>query len=388
MTRTAFVPAAALVVALAAPLMGQQASSGRTLEFTGLVLINGFSNDNTVNNADVPQFAVPDTAGRTGGIGGTARQTRLGFFLTQPDVLGGTFTGEVDVDFAGGQLGTAGRTFPLLRLRRLVARINWPHGEWLVGQESHLLAEINPKSLASVATPGFVTAGNLWFWMPQLRGTYELGTTVRIAAQGAVIAPMTGDPQGTFTTQPDAAEKSGRPFLQGRVRVSWGDPGDANEVGVAAHTGWFAATDTTLETSRAVAVNGRVRVGISEIRGEWYTGYGLATLGGGGIGRNFASFTGQPLDDRGGWMQINIQPATAWEIGGGVGIDEPDRDELDTTDPTIRLRNLVWEAHLMLHPGGPVLLGVEYRRFETEYGGVPTLPVVNQHINLQAGFRF
>ena len=65
------------------------------------MLVNGFSNSNTVNNSDVPQFVVPDTAARRGGLGGTARQTRLGFFLTQPGVLGGAFSGEVDVDFYG-----------------------------------------------------------------------------------------------------------------------------------------------------------------------------------------------------------------------------------------------------------------------------------------------
>jgi hypothetical protein len=378
---------AALLVALTAPLASQQAAS-RTLEFTGVVLVNGFWNDNTVNNGDVPQFAVPDTATRTGGIGGTARQSRFAVILTQPGVLGGTLTGEVDVDFYGGQLGNAGRTFPLLRLRRLVARVNWPRGEWLVGQETHLLAEINPRSLAAVGTPGFTAAGNLWFWMPQLRGTYEIGSTVRLAAQGAVIAPMTGDPQGTFNTQPDAAEKSGRPFLQGRLRVSWGDPSDPSELGVAGHTGWFAVTDSTLETSRAIAVSGRVRAGIGELRGEWYTGHGLAALGGGGIGRNFSPLTGAALDDRGGWVQANVRPSSTWEFGAGLGLDEPDRDELDTSDPTMRLRNFVWEAHFVLQPSGPIVLGVEYRRIETEYGGTATLSVVDNHLNLQAGFRF
>jgi hypothetical protein len=361
--------------------------SSRTIEFTGLVLLNGFSNNNSVNNSDVPQFVVPDTATRRGGLGATARQTRLGVLLTQGGVLGGTFSGEVDADFYGGQLGNGGRTMPVLRLRRIVARVNWRRAEVMVAQEAPLVTEINPRSLASLGTPGFVTAGNLWFWMPQIRGTYEFGEGIRFALQGAVVAPMTGDPQGVFTTQPDAAEKSDRPFLQGRVRLGWGDPGAGNEVGVGVHQGWFVETDTSLHESRALAVSGKARFGIAEIRGEWYIGQGLAALGGGGIGRNLSPVTGEPLEDRAGWVQLNLRPRPVWEFGGGVGIDEPEATQLDDTDPAQRLRNLAWAVYTTWQPAGPILLGFEYRRIETEYGGA-TGTLTNDHFNLQAGFRF
>jgi hypothetical protein len=377
---------AAAVACLCAPALVAQGSS-RTIEFTGLVLLNGFSNNNSVNNSDVPQFVVPDTATRRGGLGATARQTRLGVLLTQGGVLGGTFTGEVDADFYGGQLGNGGRTMPVLRLRRIVARVNWRRAEVMVAQEAPLVTEINPRSLASLGTPGFVTAGNLWFWMPQIRGTYEFGEGIRFALQGAVVAPMTGDPQGVFTTQPDAAERSDRPFLQGRVRLGWGDPGAGNEVGVGVHQGWFVETDTSLHESRALAVSGKARFGIAEIRGEWYTGQGLAALGGGGIGRNLSPVTGEPLEDRAGWVQLNLRPRPVWEFGGGVGIDEPEATQLDDTDPAQRLRNLAWAVYTTWQPAGPILLGFEYRRIETEYGGA-TGTLTNDHFNLQAGFRF
>jgi hypothetical protein len=377
---------AAAVACLCAPALVAQGSS-RTIEFTGLVLLNGFSNNNSVNNSDVPQFVIPDTATRRGGVGATVRQTRLGVLLTQGGVLGGTFTGEVDADFYGGQLGNGGRTMPVLRLRRIVARVNWRRAEVMVAQEAPLVTEINPRSLASLGTPGFVTAGNLWFWMPQIRGTYEFGEGIRFALQGAVVAPMTGDPQGVFTTQPDAAERSDRPFLQGRVRLGWGDPGAGNEVGVGVHQGWFVETDTSLHESRALAVSGKARFGIAEIRGEWYTGQGLAALGGGGIGRNLSPVTGEPLEDRAGWVQLNLRPRPVWEFGGGVGIDEPEATQLDDTDPAQRLRNLAWAVYTTWQPAGPILLGFEYRRIETEYGGA-TGTLTNDHFNLQAGFRF
>jgi hypothetical protein len=377
--------AVAVVASLCSSALRAQGAPGRTLEFTGLVLVNGFSNNNAVNNSDVPQFVDTSSATRRGGLGGTARQTRLGVFLTQPAVLGGTFSGEVDVDFYGGQLGNGGRTMPVLRLRRLVARVNWRRGEVMVAQEAPLVTEINPRSLASIGTPGFVTAGNLWFWMPQIRGTIEFGEAVRVGVQGAVIAPMTGDPQGTFTTQPDAAERSDRPFLQGRVRLGWGDPSDGNEIGVGVHQGWFVETDTSLHSSQAIAVSGRARFGIAEVRGEWYTGQGLAALGGGGIGRNLVG--GQPLEDQGGWVQVNLRPRPIWEVGAGLGYDEPNQSQLDDTNAAQRLRNLAWAVYTTWQPAGPILLGFEYRRIETKYGGA-TGTLTNDHLNLQAGFRF
>src|SRR6267378_6724522 len=87
----------------------------RTVEFTGSVLMNGFYNSARTNNSDDPVFADTDAVGVSGGSA-TLRQTRLGVFVTDPEVLGGSFSGEIDVDFFGGQTAAPGnRTFPLLR---------------------------------------------------------------------------------------------------------------------------------------------------------------------------------------------------------------------------------------------------------------------------------
>src|SRR5206468_2369182 len=154
------------------------APAKRTVELTGLVLVNGFFTNARVNNSDVPQFA--DSLPSATAIGGTIRQTRLGLLVTDPDVLRGSFSGEVDVDFYGGQQpSSGGRTFPLLRLRRAVGIVSWPHAQLLFGQESPLVAERSPRSLASVGNPDFATAGNLWLWLPQFRATLEQGYTLR-----------------------------------------------------------------------------------------------------------------------------------------------------------------------------------------------------------------
>ncbi|HYU88807.1 MAG TPA: hypothetical protein VE966_00040, partial [Gemmatimonadales bacterium] len=252
---------ATLLVSLAAvavPLAAQTPPSPpapapvakRTVAVTGLVLVNGFFTNARVNNSDVPQFV--DSLAPASAVGGTIRQTRLGLIVTDPDVLRGSFSGEVDVDFFGGQQpSSGGRTFPLLRLRRAVGIVSWAHAQLLFGQESPLVAERSPRSLASVGFPDFAAAGNLWLWLPQFRATLEQGYTLRLAEQVAVLAPTSGTAQGLFNTQPDSAERSRRPYLQARVRLAWGPTDDPSEIAIGGHLGWLASADTLFH-SRAV----------------------------------------------------------------------------------------------------------------------------------------
>src|SRR5216117_1084581 len=79
------------LVAVALPLAAQTppsppapAPAKRTVELTGLVLVNGFFTNARVNNSDVPQFV--DSLPSASAIGGTIRQTRLGLLVTDPDV--------------------------------------------------------------------------------------------------------------------------------------------------------------------------------------------------------------------------------------------------------------------------------------------------------------
>lgn len=374
-------PVAAQQPAAAAPAPAAHS----TVEFSGLVLINGFFTNARVNNSDVPQFAEADTFG-VAGTGGTIRQTRLGAFLTDPEVLGGTFTGELDVDFFGGQEPSSGdRTFPLLRVRRAVGTLQWSHAQLLFGQESPLVAERSPRSLASIGFPDFAGAGNLWLWTPQARVTVETGYSLRLALQGAVLAPIAGTPQTTFTTQPDSAERTKRPAFEGRLRLAWGPSDDPSEIAVGGHYSWIKGFDTatgdTILVSKAVTADLRISVGIVELIGEAYTGQALAGLGGGGIGQN-TGLGGVPVRTKGGWGQLNVKAVKHVVIGGGCGLDDPtDADVLATG----RLRNFVCAGHADWRPQGPLVFGFEFRHFETRY---PDGDFTANHLNLAAGFRF
>jgi hypothetical protein len=94
------------------PAAATDSTPRRTVEFSGMVLVNGFFTNSRTNNSDVPQVVENDTLG-VAGSGGTIRQTRLGVFVTDPDVLGGSFSGELDADFQASNRLRA--DVPLLR---------------------------------------------------------------------------------------------------------------------------------------------------------------------------------------------------------------------------------------------------------------------------------
>jgi hypothetical protein len=357
----------------------------RSVEFTGFVLVNGFFTNARTNNSDVPQLVEADTTGAAG-TGGSIRQTRLGLFVNEPDVLGGSFAGEVDADFFGGQQpSSGGRTFPLLRMRRAVGTVQWSHSQLLFGQESPLVAERSPRSLAAVGFPDFAGAGNLWLWIPQGRVTFETGYTLRLALQGAVLAPTAGTAQTAFATLLDSAERTKRPAFEGRLRLGWGPTDDPSEIAVGGHLGWIKGLDSTtgdtLLVSKAVTVDARIKVGFAELIGEAYTGEALAGLGGGGIGQSLGA-GGVTVRTKGGWGQINLRPVPQFMFGGGCGLDDPNDTDLPATG---RLRNFVCEGHAEWRPPGPLVFGFEYRRLSTRYASGDFSA---SHLNLAAGYHF
>lgn len=363
-----------------------QTRSRLSMEWNGRVLMNVFSNSARVNNVDVPVFVRPDTASGLpqGGAGMAIRQTTLGFAVTAADVLGGNFTGDVDVDFFGGQQpSSGGRTFPLIRLRVTRATLRWAGAEIMLGQDSPLMSPLNPLSLSSVGVPEFTAAGNLWLWLPQMRLGLTSSGNVKFGIQGAILAPTSGDPTGLFDTDNDIAERSKRPYVEGRVNMNWGADEMAGDIGVSTHYGWFATPNSPLtRKSKAMAADAKIPLASwLELRGEWYAGDGMRGLGGGAIGQLFNTKT-DPIHSTGMWGQLNLKPTARITLGGGYGMDDPDDSNLAAG---ARLKNDVMEAHLHLRPAGPLVLGFEWRRMETTYA---IGKIMNDHLNVAVGFVF
>lgn len=358
---------------------GLKSRSRVDVEIFGRVLMNGFANSRRVNNVDNPQFVRPDTIAGfpSRGVGMAIRHTRLGLAVHAPEVWGGAFDGDVEVDFSGGQQpSSGGRTFPLLRLRTARGFVRWSRAELMAGQESPLVSGLNPIAPSAVGTPLFATAGNLWLWLPQVRLGIESDGAFRFGAQGAVLAPTSGDAAGLFDTDNDLAERSQRPYVQGRIYAKWGGE-VVREIGCGYHKGWLAPT-AALVSSDAIACDALLPiVEWLEFRGEAFSGQALRGLGGGGIGQNVTA-TNVPVATRGGWAQLNLRPTPSWRAGGGCGTDQP--------DPTaVRRRNDSCAGYAIVRPAGPLFLGAEYRRTRTGYA---TTRFSNDHVTLAAGFEF
>jgi hypothetical protein len=240
------------------------------------------------------------------------------------------------------------------------------------------------------------------------------GGGLRLGVQVAVLAGNNGDNLGTFDTAADAAERSRRPFVQGRVRARWGEEDAAGEVGVGFHRG--AIADPTgpprspSVTSHATVVNALVPLGGAgplrfDLRGEAFQGQALRGLGGGGIAQTFlvaganvpaagttpaVQRASVPLRTRGGWAQVNARYLQLLTVGAGAGVDAPRGPYTAATAPLTnaaapRRRNNVFEAHAVVRPDGPVFGGLTYRRTRTRYAAGP---LVNDHVNLALGYQF
>jgi len=374
-----------------------QTESRARFDLSGRVLVNAFYNSWRVNNADVPQFARPDTntPGRLlrGGVGAGLRQTTLKGTGFVPRVMGAAFTGDIEVDFYGGQAASpGGRNFPVLRVRTARGVLHWTHAELMIGQDNPLVATVEPISVAAVGVPEFGTAGNLWLWLPQARLTLEQAAgPVRLGIEGAVLAPTNGDAAGLFDTGVDQAERSKRPMYEGRVRARWGGEDDGGEIGVGVHRNWLAASNNdTLIVSKAYVANLVLPIWYFELRGEAFTGQALRGLGGGGIAQS-VNGAGAPVRTKGAWAQLDARVLSFATVGGGCGADTPNRDDLPVPNAAaaggIRLRNTVCEGHVIARPDGPLIAALTFRRLRTNYAA-PIGAIVNRHVNLTLGYAF
>lgn len=367
-----------------------QSFAGVDVSIHGTILLNGFRNSSRSNNTDVPTFALPADQSLFGNrsVGASIRQTRIRIEARHESVLGARLFGELDADFFGGQQPSGGgRTHPLLRLRRATAELRWKAGTVLVGQEAPPLFGVNPASVASSGFPLFASAGNLWLWLPQIRAVAWLtpNRSIRIGLEGTVLAPSAGEPVDPFLVQPDRAESSGRPGLEGRVVGRWRSGGREGEAGIGVHRGWLAGLGGSRIGSRAFG--GSVIAPIAaflEFRGEYFRGQALGGLGGGGIGQSVTP-DGLPIRTLGGWAQFVVLPAPGLEVGLGAGHDNP-RDA-DLSGATSRTRNRVWAVSATWRPS-PVIVGFEFRRLITSFGVPRSSTPSNSHLNLSAGIEF
>ncbi|HEY6338185.1 MAG TPA: hypothetical protein VIW68_06805 [Candidatus Sulfotelmatobacter sp.] len=350
---------------------------------SGIILMNAFRNSGNPDNLDFPNFAQPIPAGTSQAtLGATLRQSEIGLEIFGPSVAGAKTTANLQLDFAGGFPRTGnGVNFGIVRLQTASLRMDWGNTSIIAGQDSLFLSPLSPTSFASLATPAFAFAGNLWGWTPQLRveHRFEFADRQTLSVQAGVLDNLDWEYPSAFSRPAQAGEQSGQPAVG--ARVAWTRPifDHPLSFGVSGYFGrqdwnwdryvdaWAGMADWQVPITRRATLSG-----------EFYRGRGIGGLGG-GMGRSIL-FGGNPadastpihgLDSAGGWSQIKYQLTSKLELNVVVAEDDAFAGDVRgfATDANnyipILGRNRGVLANVVFRPRSDLLFSAEMRRLRT-----------------------
>lgn len=372
---------------------------------SGIVLMNAFHNVGASDNLDLPDYAVPVAPGYSGSsFGATLRQTEIGLEMFGPTLLGAKTSGNVVFDFAGGFPSTPnGVNFGIARMQTASVRLDWQQTSVIAGQDSLFISPLSPTSFASLATPAFAYAGNLWGWTPQIRVEHRFDITGQqtLTLQGGILDNLDWElPAYQFYRSAQAGEQSGQPAYA--VRTAWSRPVFDHPLSVGG-AGYFGrqnwSSDRYVDAWGGMA-DWRIpivrRLGLS---GEFYRGRGIGGLGA-GIGRAVL-FGGNPydastsirgLDSAGGWSQLKLQVTPKIELNAVFAEDDAFAIDVrgfasDANNfGTILGRNRGQLGNIIYRPRSDLLLAAEYRRLHS-FPVYSSASSTNQ-INLAMGILF
>lgn len=374
------------------------------IRFSGIVLFNLFSNTGTVDNADIPNLALPSAAGASGGsFGGTLRQSQLGFDVTGPTFAGARTSADIRLDFGGGFSNISnGVNYGLAWLRTGTARLDWTNTSVVVGQDALFFTPNSPTSFAAQSIPALAYAGNLWSWTPQARveHRFALPNDATLIAQVGVLDNLDGEPPATSTYRvPQAGESSRQPAYATRLawtRTVFGQPltiGGAGYYGRQNYgfnrnvDGWAGMTDFNLPLHRMFALSGKFYRGkaVGGISGA----LGSSVLSSGALSDPTSIV--HAINSAGGWVQLKFQPRSTLEFDTAFGEDNPFASDLDYfpsggTYQSYLSRNRGTIANVIYRPRTDLLFSAEYHYLKT-YSLYPTNWTASQ-INLIMGVLF
>jgi hypothetical protein len=371
----------------------------------GIVLMNAFRNVGGSDNLDFPSYAQPVPRGSPEAtLGATLRQSEIGLEIFGPNVAGARTSADVQLDFAGGFPATGnGVNFGIARLQTANLRFDWEHSSVVAGQDSLFVAPLSPTSFASLATPAFAFAGNLWGWTPQLRveHRFSLSDQQTVTVQAGVLDDLDWEaPSNSFYRSAQAGERSGQPAYA--FRTAWSRPVQEHpfSFGVAGYYGrqnwawarfvnaWAGMADWQVPLLPRLALSG-----------EFYRGRGIGGLGG-AIGTSIL-YGGDPtmpftpirgLDTAGGWAQLKFQATPKIEFNGVFAQDNAFAGDVRgfATDENnfgeILGRNRGTLGNVVFRPRSDLVVSAELRRLRT-FPAYSASTVSNQ-VNLSVGILF
>lgn len=382
-----------------------ESGSKYRMRLSGIVLLNLFTNNGTVDSIDVPSLAYATAPGAANGnFGATVRQSEIGFEVFGPRLAGAKTRADLQLDFGGGfEPAPNGVNAGLVRLRIGTMRLDWEHTSIVAGQDNLFFSPNSPTSFASLTVPALTYAGNLWGWIPQVRVEHRLalGEQSSLTFQGGILDPLSGEVPGPWSYRlAGAGESSRQPAFGSRVAWTHSLSGQSLRLGVGGFysrqsygfdrnlDAWAATTDLEVPLSHHFSLSGKL-----------YRGKGLGGLYG-GVGRSVI-FSGNPglatsgirgLNTAGGWAQLKYQATSKIEFNTAFGLDNPYAADLKIfPDPRsygnpFLARNSGGFANVIFRPRSDLLFSAEYRHLKTyniEYG-----PNSADHVNLMMGVLF
>jgi hypothetical protein len=371
----------------------------------GIVLMNTFRNVGGTNSIDLPDFSEPPAPGSARAVfGATLRQSQIGLEVFGPTIAGARTSADVQFDFAGGFPATGnGVDFGIVRLQTASMRMDWEHTSLVAGQDSLFISPLTPTSFASLATPTFGYAGNLWAWTPQIRAEHRfaLSDQQTFTVQAGILDNLNwGFPPDEFYRYPQAGESSGQPAFASRAAWSHQIHGHPLSFAAAGYYGrqnwnWNRYTDAWAGMADwQIPIVSRV-----SISGEFYRGRGIGGLGA-AVGRSIVIGSNpavrfppiRGLDAIGGWSQLKVQITPKIELNGVVSQDNAYAGDVrgfainaNNFGPILG-RNRGALGNFVFRPRSDLLFSAELRRLESFpiYSGSSS---TNQ-VNLAVGILF
>jgi hypothetical protein len=292
------------------------------------------TNPDFLLNGQGPLLLKSENSATTTGF--DARETRLNFSVTGPQILNGaTPKAVVEADFFGlNSPGGYGEVSALERLRLAYAELNWGSTWVRFGQDWQLLFANSPVSLGHMAYSPAWFAGLVGWREPGFTVFHQVSVTDTSSIEGAIQLSKSdwANPEafGLSTSNDqnvDLGQLSGLPAVEARVKYSFTD-GNAYLAGHWSRVDGSKAADlvyTKTGDSTAVAdrdwdvVVGKIGAKYTlfdfTVQGEVYVGKNTAPL----YGEQSTFYTASDVHEAGGWLQAGYNFTPEFSLWGLYG---------------------------------------------------------------------
>jgi uncharacterized coiled-coil protein SlyX len=390
-----------------------ESESKYPVKISGLLLLNGFVNTRQVDMAATPTLALPGA----GSTGASVQQTVLGFDARGPHLFGARSYADLSVDFDGSPQASSSTTTytgyynqnaTLLRLRTAHAGLQWENTGAYFSLDRPIFSPDTPASLTAIAQPALAWSGNLWTWNPQLAVTQDFSFAgshdFRLQAALMDVGDAPISPLGTSAlppVTPTSAEQSRWPGTEARIAFLGSKQPEGGHLGVGGYfaphlsplgrrfDAWAATLDMKLPLPAHFALTGSA-----------YRGEALGGLGGGAYkdfvarsdGTSDGGYYSRPLDDVGGWAQLQEKLNERVQLNAAFGLDNAFSQEVrkfvvpgGTINQNLA-RNRTYTGNIIYSPSAYLLFSIEYRHLESS----PAIGPSNGSnvIGLAAGYKF